>query len=191
MGTEGLTWFNELPDRAARHALLDCCSAPGWAAQMTAARPFASAQDAIRQSGAIVAALTVQDLAAALAGHPRIGERPDACGGIPSVAPRYRAGSSNEAPMPPQAADWSAQEQSGVDAEDTETRQALAAANERYEQRFGHIYLVCAAGRTGSELLTVLHDRLQNEPDDEWQVVRAELQKINALRLQRLMTGMP
>jgi 2-oxo-4-hydroxy-4-carboxy-5-ureidoimidazoline decarboxylase len=190
MGTEGLTWFNELPDRAAQHALLDCCSAPTWAAQMAAARPFASAQDAIRQSGAIVAALTVQDLAAALAGHPRIGERPDAPDGTPSVAPYYRAGSSNEAPMPPQAAAWSAQEQSGVDAEDTDTRRALAAANQRYEQRFGHIYLVCAADRTGTELLTVLHDRLQNEPEDEWQVVRAELQKINALRLQRLMAEM-
>jgi 2-oxo-4-hydroxy-4-carboxy-5-ureidoimidazoline decarboxylase len=171
MGTEGLTWFNELPARAAQQALLACCSAPTWAAQMAAARPYPSAHDAIRQSRAIVAALTVTDLAAALAGHPRIGERPDAA--------RYG-----------QAAGWSSREQSGVDADDSTTGQALAAANREYEERFGHIYLVCAAGRTGPELLAVLRARLQNEPADEWQVVRAELQHINALRLEQLMAEM-
>jgi 2-oxo-4-hydroxy-4-carboxy-5-ureidoimidazoline decarboxylase len=171
MSTDQLTWFNELPDRAARQALRECCSAPGWAEEMAAARPYASAQDAIRQSGAIVAALTVADLAEALAGHPRIGERPDGGNGT--------AG----------AAQWSRREQSGVDADDATTKRALAGANLEYEQRFGHIYLVCASGRTGKELLDVLRGRLRNEPADEWQVVRAELQKINALRLQRLMAS--
>ena len=173
MGTDGLTWFNELPHRAAQQALLDCCAASRWAEQMAAARPYASAQDAIRQSSAIVAALTVTDLAEALAGHPRIGERPDAADG---TSP---------------AADWSRREQSGVDADDANFRRALVGANLEYEQRFGHIYLVYASGRTGEELLDVLRARLRNEPEDEWQVVRTELQKINALRLQRLMAGLP
>ncbi len=87
--------------------------------------------------------------------------------------------------------DWSRREQSGVDADDAATKRALAEANLEYEQRFGHIYLVCASGRTGKELLALLRGRLQNEPEDEWQVVRTELQKINALRLQRLMAGAP
>jgi len=173
MGTDRLTWLNELSARAAQQALLDCCSAPRWAEQMAAARPYASAQDAIRQSGAIVAALTVTDLSEALAGHPRIGERPDT-----------RDSST-------QAAGWSRREQSGVDADDGETKRALAQGNLEYEQRFGHIYLVCASGRTGKELLNVLRGRLQNKPDDEWQVVRSELQKITALRLQRLLADLP
>ncbi len=166
MGTDRLTCFNDLPARAAQQALLECCSAPTWAAQMAAARPYPSAQDAIRESGAIVATLTITDLADALAGHPRIGERPDVAG-------------------------RSAREQAGVDAEDVTTTQALAAANQQYEQRFGHIYLVCAAGRTGPELLDVLRDRLRNEPEEEWQVVRTELQKINALRLQQILASSP
>src|SRR5215469_7272037 len=169
MGTDGLTWFNELPAGTARQALLECCSAPGWAEQMAAARPYASARDAIQRSGAIVATLTVTDLIAALAGHPRIGERPEAGDDLQ------------------QSAVWSSREQSGVDPGDTATRRALAEGNRQYEQRFGHIYLVSAAGRTGPELLDVLRDRLQNDPEDEWQVVRSELQKINALRLQRLV----
>ncbi len=171
MSTDQLTWFNELSDRAAQQTLLGCCSAQRWAEQMASARPYASAQDAIGQSNAIVAALTVADLAEALGGHPRIGERPD--GGNDS----------------PEAAHWSRREQSGVDADDVVTSRALARANLEYEKRFGHIYLVCASGRTGNELLDVLRRRLHNEPEDEWQVVRTELQKINALRLQRLMAS--
>jgi 2-oxo-4-hydroxy-4-carboxy-5-ureidoimidazoline decarboxylase len=172
MGADGLTLLNELPAQGAQQALLECCTAQGWAEQMTAARPYASAEDAIRQSGAIVAAMTVADLAEALASHPRIGERAGAGGN-------------------PQVADWSRQEQSGVDSDDATTAQALAEANLEYERRFGHIYLVCASGRTGKELLAVLRGRLQNEPEDEWQVVRTELQKINALRLQRLVAASP
>jgi 2-oxo-4-hydroxy-4-carboxy-5-ureidoimidazoline decarboxylase len=173
MGTDRLTLFNELPAQAAQQALLECCAARRWSEQMEAARPYGSAEDEILQSGAVVAALTVADLAEALAGHPRIGERPGAGGGTH------------------QAIGWSTREQSGVDPADAATARALTEANLEYERRFGHIYLVCASGRTGQELLAVLRGRLQNEPEDEWKVVRTELQKINALRLQRLMTGAP
>jgi 2-oxo-4-hydroxy-4-carboxy-5-ureidoimidazoline decarboxylase len=173
MGPDHLTWFNALPAGAAERALLDCCAAPAWADLMTAGRPYASAADAVRRSGDIVATLTVADLAEALSGHPRIGEPPDP--------------SRNGA----RAADWSRREQSGAGSADEETSRALADANEEYEQRFGHIYLVCASGLTGGELLALLRARLQHEPDDEWQVVRAELQKINALRLQRLLARSP
>jgi 2-oxo-4-hydroxy-4-carboxy-5-ureidoimidazoline decarboxylase len=173
MGTDQLTWFNQLPARAAQQTLLECCSAPGWPEQMTAGRPYSSAEEAINRSGAIVAALPAADLAEALAGHPRIGQRPD----ISQDAGR--------------AADWSRREQAGVDADDTQMTQALAEANLEYEQRFGHIYLVCASGRAGKELLALLRGRLQNEPEDEWRVVRTELQKINALRLRQLLAGVP
>ena len=186
MGTDQLTWFNQLPPRAAWQTLLECCSAPGWAEHMTAGRPYSSAEDAIRQSGAIVAALSAADLAEALAGHRRIGERPDTSQACTSQHSASQHGTSQP---PARAVDWSSQEQSGVDADDTATTRALAAANLEYEQRFGHIYLVCASGRTGQELLALLRGRLANKPEDEWQVVRTELQKINAIRLQRLLAG--
>jgi 2-oxo-4-hydroxy-4-carboxy-5-ureidoimidazoline decarboxylase len=186
MGTNELTWFNQLTARAAQQTMLDCCSAPAWAEPMTAGRPYASAEDAIWRSSAIVAALSVADLAEALAGHPRIGERPDTSHGSAS---QNNASQNSAAQEGAGAADWSRQEQSGVDAGDTATKRALAEANLEYERRFGHIYLVCASGLTGTELLALLRGRLQNEPENEWQVVRTELQKINALRLQRLLAG--
>jgi 2-oxo-4-hydroxy-4-carboxy-5-ureidoimidazoline decarboxylase len=191
MGTNELTWFNQLPARAAQQTLLECCSAPAWAGPMTAGRPYASAADAIRRSSSIVAALSVADLAEALAGHPRIGERPATNYDSASQEGASQEGASQNGAghEGAGAADWSRQEQSGVDAGDTATKRALAQANLEYEERFGHIYLVCASGRTGTELLALLRSRLQNEPEDEWQVVRTELQKINALRLQRLLAG--
>ena len=136
-------------------------------------RPYCSAHDAIRQSAAIVASMTVPDLAEALAGHPRIGEPAQAGHG------------------PRRSADWSAQEQSGVTGANTETARALAESNLEYERRFGHIYLVCASGRTGAQLLALLRRRLRNEASAEWQVVRSELQKINEVRLRKLLAGAP
>jgi 2-oxo-4-hydroxy-4-carboxy-5-ureidoimidazoline decarboxylase len=173
MGGDGLTRFNELPAPAATAELLACSSAPSWAERMTAGRPYCSADDAIRQSAMIVASMTVTDLAEALAGHPRIGE---------PAAPRRG---------PLRSAEWSAQEQSGVNDADDETAGALAESNLEYERRFGHIYLVCASGRTGAQLLSVLRSRLRNDAPAEWQVVRSELQQINEIRLRKLLAGAP
>lgn len=173
MGAGGLTHLNELPAPAARDELLACCSAPSWAERMAAGRPYCSAHDAIRQSAAIVASMTVTDLAEALAGHPRIGEQAEAGHG------------------PLRSAAWSAQEQSRVSDADAETARALAESNLEYERRFGHIYLVCASGRTGAQLLSLLRSRLRNDAPAEWHVVRSELQKINAVRLRKLLAGSP
>ena len=65
--------------------------------------------------------------------------------------------------------------------------QALADGNQAYEHRFGHIYLVCATGRSGPELLALLQERLGHDPAAEWQVVRSELEKINRIRLRKLL----
>ena len=171
MGVDRLAHFNELPAPAARDELLACCSAPSWAERMAAGRPYCSVHDAVRQSAVIVARMTVTDLAEALPGHPRIGERTEAGHG------------------PLRSAAWSAQEQSRVSDADTETARALAESNLEYERRFGHIYLVCASGRTGAQLLSLLRSRLRNDASAEWQVVRSELQKINEVRLRKLLAG--
>ena len=72
-------------------------------------------------------------------------------------------------------------------AADEPTRQAIAELNAAYEERFGHIYLVCAAGRSATELLALLQARLANDPETERQVMRGELIKINDLRLAQLI----
>jgi 2-oxo-4-hydroxy-4-carboxy-5-ureidoimidazoline decarboxylase len=161
----GLAAFNGLPAAQARDALLACCRAGHWAAQVAGGRPYSSLAAVLT---AAAEALTCDDVSEALAGHPRIGQAP-------------AAGHSS----------FSRSEQSGVAGAGDSVRASLAAGNEDYEKRFGHIYLVCASGRSGPELLAILRSRLGNDPQTERQVVRDELIKINDLRLARLIEGAP
>ncbi|MFC6013593.1 2-oxo-4-hydroxy-4-carboxy-5-ureidoimidazoline decarboxylase [Nocardia lasii] len=154
----GLAGFNELPVAAAEEVLLACCSAPRWAQAVAAARPYATTASLLDAADAALRALDDTDIDQALAGHPRIGDKPTSAA--------------------------SAREQAGVAAD---LRAELAAGNRDYEEKFGHIYLVCAAGRGGAELLAVLRARLDNDPATERQVMRTELGKINALRLARVL----
>ena len=158
----GLAELNALPARDFEELLLGCCAAPGWARHVTAGRPYTSLADLLGVAGAAWAARDPGDLDAAMAGHPRIGER--------------------------RLSGWSAQEQAGV-GPDAGVATALADGNAAYERRFGHIYLVCATGRTAGELLALLTVRLENDPDTEWGVVRSELQQINRIRLRKLLGG--
>lgn len=160
----GIEEFNRLAADDARQRLHECCSSAGWIAAVAAGRPYASAEAACERSDAAVAAMSQPDLRDALAGHPRIGDRP-------------AAGS------------WSSQEQAGVGAAGDQLKEQLAAGNAAYEERFGHIYLACATGRSGAELLAFLRERLRNDPDAEWRVVAAELAKINQIRLRKLLGG--
>jgi 2-oxo-4-hydroxy-4-carboxy-5-ureidoimidazoline decarboxylase len=175
-----LAEFNALPAAAARQALLGCCSAGRWAAEVAAGRPFGTVADALRRSDAAVAGLTVADLREALAGHPRIGQPGT---GQPGTG---QPGTGQPGTGRP---GWSRQEQSGVDPADQATMRALADGNHAYEHRFGHIYLVCATDRSGPELLALLRQRLGNDRAAEWRVVRAELEKINRIRLDKLLAG--
>jgi 2-oxo-4-hydroxy-4-carboxy-5-ureidoimidazoline decarboxylase len=159
--------FNALPAEQAHEALLACCAAQRWAGEVAAGRPYASVAELLTRSAAAVAGLDAADLRQALAGHPRIGAR-------------HQAAAEGS---------WSGQEQAGVGTASQEVRHALADGNRAYEQRFGHIYLVCATGRSGAELLALLQERLGHDPATEWQVVASELEKINRIRLQKLIDG--
>ncbi len=142
---------------SAERELLACCAAPRWAAAVAAGRPYPSVAALL---DAADAALRPDDLDPAMAGHPRIGER---------------------------AQGASAREQAAVGSADDAVRAALAAGNRAYEERFGHVYLVCAAGRSAESLLATLHERLGNDPATERATALAELAAINRLRLGRML----
>ena len=74
----------------------------------------------------------------------------------------------------------SASEQAGVAQSDAE---ALAAGKLAYERRFGYIYLICASGLSGEQMLEALRERLTHDDEQERLVVMDELRKIAALRL--------
>jgi 2-oxo-4-hydroxy-4-carboxy-5-ureidoimidazoline decarboxylase len=68
-----------------------------------------------------------------------------------------------------------------------EVRQGLADGNLAYEQRFGHVFLICASGLSGQEMLEQLRARLAHDDEAERAVVREELRKITRLRMTKLL----
>jgi 2-oxo-4-hydroxy-4-carboxy-5-ureidoimidazoline decarboxylase len=162
----GLADLNALPAQDFGELLLRCCAAPGWARRVTRGRPYASLADLLAAADAAWAARDPGDLDAAMAGHPRIGER--------------------------RVSGWSAQEQAGVRSgagSDTAAVTALADGNAAYEQRFGHVFLICATGRGPAEILAELNRRMSNDPATEREAAAAEIGKINDIRLRKLVTA--
>jgi allantoicase len=162
----GLRWLNSVPAAQAGQLLASCCASRAWVERMAAGRPYADLDALLEASDRAIRELGRDDLAEALSGHPRIGQR--------------AAGASTEAT-------WSRQEQASVADADAEVRAALVEGNRAYEQRFGHVFLVRASGRSARELLAALRQRLGNDPDTEWGVVAEELGEITRLRLERLL----
>lgn len=137
--------------------MLSCCASRRFAGAMAAGRPYPSAAAAQTAVSRVFESLTWDDVLEAMSAHPRIGDR---------------------------VSGQSAAEQSGV-AEGT--RAALAAGNARYEERFGHVFLICAAGLSGGQMVAALEERLHNDPATERAVATAELRKITLLRVRKAL----
>jgi OHCU decarboxylase len=158
-----LGWFNGLPRATAAAALLTICHSHRWADRVADGRPYAS-RDALAQAAdEIWLALDPADWKEALEGHPRIGES---------------GGSSG---------DFSRQEQAGMSGAADAVRKAIADGNRRYEDRFGHVFLISAAGRSPDEILAALTARLDNAPETELKVAAEEHRRITRLRLEKLI----
>lgn len=160
--------LNAMPRGELRTRLLACLDVPRWAENVADSRPFtdrAAVHDAAQRAAQ---PLSPEEIHTALAAHPRIGERVEG---------------------PGTSASFSRGEQGGVDTSDADLTRALHEGNAEYERRFGHVYLVCASGRSGTELLEILRSRLDNDPDTEMAVVADELRKIAALRLEKVIAA--
>jgi 2-oxo-4-hydroxy-4-carboxy-5-ureidoimidazoline decarboxylase len=156
-GSVTLASFNAAPEPEAVTAMLACCASHRFATAMAGGRPYASPDAAVAAALAVFESLTWTDVLEAMDAHPRIGAR---------------------------ASGPSAAEQSGV-ADDS--RAALAAGNAAYEERFGHVFLICAAGLSGAEMLGTLQQRLKNDEIFERRVAAAELRKITVLRVRKAL----
>ena len=151
--------LDDLPRPDLVDQLLGCLDVRRWADEVADHRPYADEAELHRVAEQAASPLTTDEVHAALAAHPRIGER---------TAEGSRSRS----------------EQSGVDSGD----EPLRRGNAEYERRFGHVYLVCASGRSGAELLDDLRSRLDNDPETELAVVAGELRRIALLRLAEVGT---
>lgn len=161
MGTTGpAEYLNGLPGNAARAALTRCCSSHRWVDAMLAARPFASKRALFQAAEDAWWALGSDDWLEAFGEHPRIGER------VNDALARH--------------------EQAGMNGAGEETRAALAQGNREYEARFGHVFLICATGKSATDMLGALRARCGNDPATELRIAAGEQAKITRLRLENL-----
>ncbi|MGP4000476.1 2-oxo-4-hydroxy-4-carboxy-5-ureidoimidazoline decarboxylase [Streptomyces sp. 8N706] len=157
----GLARFNTSEDGAARAALHEVCASTAWGSAVLARRPYATVDALLDASDAAMAALSTEDLAEAMAGHPPIGQ-----------------------PRPGDPA--SSREQSGMAAATAELGAEMLRLNLAYQERFGHVFLICATGLTGEQMRDAARARIGNTPEREREIVRDQLGRINRIRLARL-----
>ena len=156
--------FDELPDAEARAALAACLDVPRFVDEVVAGRPYGDAAALEAAAVRSASALSDEELEAALARHPRIGER---------------AGAGHDAAH-------SAREQAGVDRSDAEVLRRLAEGNRAYEERFDRVFLIRAAGRDAHEILAELERRLGNDDAAERAETVRQLGEIMLIRLRQV-----
>lgn len=160
--TPGLARFNTLADSEATAVLHEVCAGAAWGRAILSRRPYATADALFAASDAATAELTAADLAEAMAGHPPIG--------------RPKPGDPT-----------SSREQRGMAGASEELKTEMLELNLAYQERFGHVFLICATGATGEQMRDAVRTRIGNPPERERENVRTELGKINRIRLARLV----
>ncbi|NYG06626.1 2-oxo-4-hydroxy-4-carboxy-5-ureidoimidazoline decarboxylase [Phycicoccus badiiscoriae] len=157
--------FNALPAPEVEERLAACLPVPRWVEAVRDGRPYAAWQDLEATASAAATHLDDEELEAALAAHPRIGER--------AASPHHNAAAS-------------AREQAGVDPADAEVARALTEGNAAYEARFDRVFLIRAAGRSAPEILAELDRRLGNDDGAERDETVTQLREIALLRLRQV-----
>ncbi len=170
MNAGGLERLNSLPPPDAEAELLKCCGSTRWASLVAARRPFRDASELFVTADAAWWSLGPEDWLEAFRSHPKIGEK----------KPARETGRG--------AQRWSEEEQSDAHSAASDTLDALSSANRAYEERFGHIFIVCATGKTAVEMLALLHARLPNDARVELSNAAEEQRRITRLRLEKLLT---
>ena len=148
--------------------LLKCCGSSQWTEKMLAARPYNSVSHLLELAGQIWSDLGEVDYLEAFAAHPKIG-----------------------ASKPPDNAknteSWTSKEQAGMMSADEQTKLKLKTENQKYAEKFGYIFIVCATGKSASEMLELLRIRLENSPETELEIAAGEQMKITNLRLNKML----
>ena len=166
-----LARWNHMPAEAAFEEILPCSGSRAWANEIVRRRPMSDQASLLAASDEIWRGLAESEWMEAFRSHPRIGES--------------GAAQSSGA----QSAAWSAQEQRQAGAADDAVKAALAAANRDYERQFNHIFIVCATGKSGPEILEILRRRMKNDSATELREAAEQQRQITRLRLEKWVSA--
>ncbi|MBT0722660.1 2-oxo-4-hydroxy-4-carboxy-5-ureidoimidazoline decarboxylase [Tatumella sp. TA1] len=158
-----LKQFNNSDNDAAQQAIAHCVALANWQQQLVAHRPFCDSAQLYSVAHELTLGWGEDELLLALSAHPRIGEKPE--------------GATSEAQA-------SRREQAAVQESDYQSREAIRVGNQRYEQRFHRVFLIRAKGRSPTDILNALTERLCLSDAEDIEVSLEQLREITLLRLQ-------
>lgn len=157
--------FNKLSKEEKTKQLLSCCGSSTWVELMMKQFPFSNKKDLVEAATDIwYNQCESFDWLESFTHHPKIGD-------VKSLTKKFAG-----------------KEQASVAAATKKTITALANANKEYEAKFGFIFIVCATGKSATEMLQLMEDRLSNTIGEELHIAMGEQMKITILRLQKLIT---
>lgn len=145
---------------------LAICGSTKFAAEMAKGAPFSSLSQAVELSRDIWwNEVDISGWLDTFAAHPQIGDGKSLKGR------------------------WSKGEQSAaLNTATDSTLQELVDWNQKYKEKFGFIFLICASGRSTPEILDAIKKRFRNRPIVELEIAAGEQQKITELRLAKLFS---
>jgi 5-hydroxyisourate hydrolase/2-oxo-4-hydroxy-4-carboxy-5-ureidoimidazoline decarboxylase len=159
-----LSEFNNLDKETASQHLFSCCGSTHWTSKMMKNFPFDSEKVLIDLSTKIwYKECTEVDWRESFTHHPKIGD-------VKSLTEKFAG-----------------KEQSEVAVATNETIEALSKANADYDTKFGFIFIVCATGKSATEMLQILLDRIKNSMVEELNIAMGEQQKISIIRFKKLL----
>ena len=161
--------LNALTPSEANEQFKLCCGASNWVEKMNQNRPFQDKNEVHQKAKSIWFSLSSDDWLEAFTHHPKIGD-------IDSLRKKFHNTKS-----------ISKNEQSGLNDAEKSILKDLAESNQLYEDRFGFIFIVCAAGKSADEMLALIKIRLKNNMDTEMLNAANEQNKITQLRLKKLL----
>lgn len=161
--------LNTVNRQEAFDSLYMCCGSTIWAQNLIDFRPYKDKEELLKLSDMVWTSCENEEVLEAFSHHPKIGD-------MKNLEKQFAS-----------TKEWAAGEQSGVNVASPETLQELVDVNAAYEAKFGYIFIVCATGKTADEMLAMCKRRLQNEPDTELRIAKAEQNKITHIRLNKLL----
>lgn len=163
-----LEHINSMTMQEREEQFYKCLSCKRIVNELVQGAPFESKDQLFEKLENLWSDASEEEKLEAFLGHPKIGD-------IKSLRAKYSNTKS-----------WSSNEQSGAMEAAEETLQELADWNDKYEQKFGFIFIVCATGKSALEMLDLLKDRYPNDRNQEIDIAANEQLKITKLRLEKI-----
>jgi len=161
--------LNTIPKQQLQEELTKCCGSSAWVNKMLPFFPADDLVELLEDAEEQWYKCSEEDWKEAFAQHPKIGD-------LESLQKKSAS-----------TAEWASGEQAGVNSASKQTIEALAAANKKYEEKFGYIFIICAAGKSADEMLAILQNRLQNSAEVEIEIAADEQNRITKLRIEKLL----